>query len=158
VGLTAGYNYNLAESNSGFLRSNEAVGWTYGANLRFNLFDGFSLRRDYRNAGLAISGAGLQYDEVKAAVEADLARARDEYGNAMQMLGLERDNLETARQTLDMAMERLRLGSITALDLRAVQEKFVAAETRLTEARYEAKRAETQLLLLAGRLTPNTAP
>ncbi|MDB5106574.1 MAG: hypothetical protein JWP91_4263 [Fibrobacteres bacterium] len=152
LGLSLGYNYGLTESQAGFIKSNEAYGLNYGVNVKMNLFDGFTLPDDYRNARRAVARAGLQYDEAKAAVDASLAEAHASYGASLEVLALETSNLALARENVGIAMERLRLGTIASLELRAAQENFVSAETRLVSARFESKRAETELLRLAGRL------
>lgn len=154
LGLTAGYNYGLTSSEAGFLRENEQSGWTYGANLRFNLFDGGAVRSDFRNARVAISRAALGAEEAKAEVEAALSGAWDGWQAALRLLELEAANLELARENAAIALERLRLGTIASLELRAAQEASFDAETRLVSARFEAKRSETELLRLAARLAP----
>jgi outer membrane protein TolC len=152
VGLSLGYNYNLAENQAGFLRTNEAQGVNYGVNVRMNLFDGFTLRDDWRAAKRSIAKADLQYQEVRAGLEAGFSEAARAYQASLEQMKLETANVALARENMAIAMERLRLGTIASLELRAAQEKYVAAETRLLSARYESKRAETELLLLAGTL------
>lgn len=154
LGVSLGYNYGLSESEVGIVRRNEALGWTYGVNLRFNIFDGFAVNRDYRNLRIISDRAGLLYEEAKARVEADMAEAHAAYQAGLEVIGLERDNLQLARENVAISMERLRLGTIASLELRVAQENFVAAETRLVTARFEGKRAETELLRLAARLVP----
>ncbi|MBW8886433.1 MAG: TolC family protein [Fibrobacteres bacterium] len=154
VGLSLGYNYNLAESQAGFLRTNEAEGVSYGINVKMNLFDGFTLRDDWRAAKRSIAKADLQYQEARAALEAAFSEAAQAYRASMNQLALETSNVALARENMGIAMQQLRLGTIASLELRAAQEKFVAAETRLVSARFESKRAETELLLLADGLAP----
>lgn len=154
LGLSAGYNYGLTHSEAGILRSSEQLGLTYGANLRFNLFDGGTVRADLRNARLAVARAELQHEDARARVETGLAEAWSAYQASLQMLSLEAANLELARENAAIALERLRLGTIVSLELRAAQEKYLEAETRLVSARFESKRSETELLRLAGRLVP----
>ncbi|MEO6098383.1 MAG: TolC family protein, partial [Fibrobacteria bacterium] len=127
-------------------------GPTYGINVKMNLFDGFSLPDDYRNAKRAVAKAGLLYEDARAGVDASLAEARAAFDASLEVLALETANLALARENVGIGMERLRLGTIASLELRAAQEKFVSAETRLVAARFESKRAETELLRLAGRL------
>ncbi len=154
VGLSLGYNYSLAESQAGFLRENEAAGLSYGVNVKMNLFDGFSVRDDWRRSRRAMAQADLGYEDSKAGMEGALADAEQAYHASLEMLNLETANVALARENMGIAMERLRLGSIASLELRAAQEKFVASETRLVSAHYESKRAETELFRLAGRLAP----
>jgi outer membrane protein TolC len=159
VGLSLGYNYNLAEYQAGneaagFLRENGAAGISYGVNVRMNLFDGFTLPDDWRSAKRSIAKADLQYEEVRAGLEAVFSGAVRAYQASLEQLKLETANVALARENMAIAMERLRLGTIASLELRGAQEKFVAAETRLVSARFESKRAETELMLLAGTLAP----
>jgi outer membrane protein TolC len=65
---------------------------------------------------------------------------------------LEKDNLSNAEQTLDIALERFRLGTISSLELREAQRSFLESENRLINAEFEAKVAETELLRLSGEL------
>jgi outer membrane protein len=152
VGLSLGYNYNLAENQVGLVRNNETEGVSYGVNVRMNLFDGFTLRDDWRAAKRSIAKSDLQYQEIRAGLEADFSGAARAYQASLEQLQLETANVALARENMAIAMERLRLGTIASLELRASQEKYVAAETRLVSARYESKRAETELQLLAGTL------
>jgi outer membrane protein TolC len=152
LGLSAGYNYGETSSEAGFLRSNEQLGWTYGANLRFNLFDGGNVAADLRNARLAVRRADLQVADARSRVESALAEAWNAHEASLRVLALEASNLELARENVAIALERLRLGTIVSLELREAQEKYLEAQTRLVSARFETKRAETELLRLAGLL------
>jgi outer membrane protein len=152
VGVSAGYNYNLNDNEAGFLRSNEQQGWTYGANVRFNLFDGGTVRSDLRNARLAVERAGLAEADARSRIETAFSESHAAWRASLSLLALETANVELARENAAIALERLRLGTIVPLELRAAQEKFLEAETRLVSARFEAKRAETDLLRLANRL------
>ncbi|MDQ2999993.1 MAG: TolC family protein, partial [Fibrobacterota bacterium] len=152
VGLTLGYNYGLMESEVGLVRSNEALGLSYGVNVKMNLFDGFTLPADYRSARRSVARSRLLLDEVRDQVDASLAEAHAGYQASLDILGLETSNLALARENLSIAMERLRLGTIASLELREAQEKYLSAETRLVSARFESKRSETELLRLSGRL------
>jgi len=65
---------------------------------------------------------------------------------------LKRKNLEIARENVEIAMERYRLGILTPLELREAQKAYIDAESRLISALYQAKVAETNLLKLTGQL------
>lgn len=152
VGVTAGYNYGLNEAEYGLVRSNEALGWNYGINVRLNIFDGFRLPDDYRIARRELAKADLLVEDARSRVESSLSEADGAYRASLEILELETANLALARENVGIGMERLRLGTIASLELRAAQEQYVAAETRLVSARFQSKRAETELMRLAGRL------
>lgn len=96
--------------------------------------------------------AGLAEADARARVESAFAESHAAWQASLSLLALETANVELARENAAIALERLRLGTIVPLELRAAQEKHLEAETRLVSARFEAKRAETDLLRLANRL------
>ena len=49
-------------------------------------------------------------------------------------------------------LARYRLGAITFVEVREVQNTLTRLRSRLLQAQFDAKRAETDLLLLSGRL------
>jgi outer membrane protein TolC len=63
---------------------------------------------------------------------------------------LERDNVRIAKSASDVALEKFRLGGLSSLDLRIVQQNYIRAESRLITTLADAKRAEIELMRLAG--------
>lgn len=152
VGLTLGYNYGLSEVDVGPIKASQNLGLNYGVNLKWNLFDGLVLPDDYHNAKTNERRADILFDDTRSQIESQLAQSEQSHRAGLKVLELEEANLAVAKENVTIAMERMRLGTIAALDLRAAQEKYVNAETRLVTARFEAKRTETELLRLAGKL------
>ncbi|PSQ84067.1 MAG: hypothetical protein BRD40_01485 [Bacteroidetes bacterium QS_1_65_9] len=60
--------------------------------------------------------------------------------------------LDVASRNVDLALERFRLGTISAVRLREIQTSLTEARSRLVDARFEAKRAKITLRRLSGRL------
>jgi outer membrane protein len=85
-------------------------------------------------------------------IHASFLRAFRTYQNSLELVDLEEDNLANAEETLDIALERFRQGIISAIEFREAQRAFLSAESRLIEAKYDAKIAETELLRLTGGL------
>lgn len=158
---TVGYGYVRSESESGFLQSSRSYDLTYGLTLSFDVFDGFNRRRRIENAEVRRRTAELVVEDVQAQLTADLTSAYTSYRNRLNLVALERENLEAAIANVELALERFRLGEITSIELREVQEQRIQAESRLLTAQFEAKQAEVTLLQLSGQLqehVPGTAP
>ena len=151
--LSAGYNYSDLSAETGFLLANRSTDFTYGATLGFDIFDGFDRRRRAENAAVRIRNAELAIEDARTQVQTNVNRFYQEYQNSLALIALERENLGLARQNVDIALERFRLGTTTSIELREVQETLTQAQSRLLIAQFEAKRAETELLRLSGRLT-----
>jgi len=153
LGLNLGYNFSNSETEAGFVTSNTNSGFTYGATASLNLFDGFNTNRQVENARVEIAAADLAIAETEQAVETALLQAYENYRNRIELMKLEEDNMKLAEENLSIAMERYKVGTIIALELRDAQNAMVAAESRLLTAQYDAKIAETELLRLSGRLS-----
>ena len=65
---------------------------------------------------------------------------------------MEKKNLASAMENLNIASERYALGDLSGLEYREAQRNYLQAETRLLTVVLEAKLLETQLLQLAGML------
>lgn len=152
VDLLGDYHWNRSSSEAGFLASNQNTGINYGVRASINLFNGFQVQRERQNARIRIETANMQLEQERLALEAGLNKVYLLYANALQMLELEKENLDVAVQNLDVANERFKLGAQTALELREAQRQFIAAETRLINARYLVMVSRTELLRLSGKL------
>ena len=150
--LNASYNYSKSESDAGFLLTNETTSKNLALSLRMNLFNGFNTTRNIQNAKIEKRNSELNFESIKNQISAELATTFRRYQNSLQVVDLEQDNIKLARQNVDIALQQFRLGSITSVELRDVQNNFIESEARLIRAEFEAKVAETDLLRLSGQL------
>lgn len=151
--LQSGYQYNRTDGGGGFMRFNETDGFMIGLTARINLFDGFEMNRRVQNAKIEQKSRQLQLEEENLRLESALLRAWKSYQNSQNLVRLELSNLDNADERMEIALERFREGMISALEFREAQRVYLDAESRLIEARYRAKVAETELLRLGGSLT-----
>jgi adhesin transport system outer membrane protein len=151
--LSAGYDFNhyLFESNA--IKNQQVDGLNYGLTLGINLFDGFNQRREKANARLEIENRDYVYQEIDQQVKADLITIYYAYENNLLLLELELENLKTANENLEIALERYKLGSLSGLELREVQKSLLEAEERLLLVQYQTKLAEISLLQISGRIS-----
>lgn len=155
VTANVGYGISKTESDAGFFLFGRDRTFSYGISARLNLFNGFNTTRREQNAKIDIRTSELEYDEIRNLIEAQLAKVHKRYQVSLQIVKLEAENLLLARQNVDIALEQYRLGAITSVDLREVQNNFVDSETRFLVAQLEAKLAETELQRLSGQLIRN---
>ncbi len=152
ISLVGGYNYTNSESEAGFIKSNKNYSLSYGISASFNLFNGLNSRRKIENAAIGIENSQLNYNQVKTEIEASLLNTYKKYLNSLQLVQLEEENLNVAQESVDIALEKLKLGNITPLEFRETQRKLIDAKSRLVSAQYDAKTAETELLKISGQL------
>lgn len=149
--LTAGYAFDNAADDLG-LPVNQPGGFSYGLVASFDLFTGFNRPRQIENARLRVRRRALEIQEIEAEIVTRAESALTTYRNAQARLALEEENLEAARLNVEVALERFRLGTFTSIELREVQQTLTEIQSRLLTAQFDAKTAETDLLLLSGRL------
>ncbi|PKD43145.1 TolC family protein [Rhodohalobacter barkolensis] len=152
ISLTSGYSFNRSENDGGFFQFNETTGLSVGLTARVNIFNGFNINRRVQNAQIRSKNAELNLESQKLRLESEFQAIYRTYQNSIQLVDLEEENLSNAEETLDIALERFRLGSISSLEFREAQRTFIAAENRLINAKFEAKVAETELLQLTGEM------
>ena len=152
LNFSGGYNFNLNTFSSGPNKSVESNGMNYGLTLGFNIFDGFNQRRSLRNSVISKEITDLRYREIEQGIRADLLTIYNAYSNNLRLINLEEQNLRTASENLDIALERYKLGNLSGIELREVQKSLLDANERLISAHYSTKLAEVSLQLISGRI------
>ena len=150
LNLSTGYNYSLYTYRHGSVKSLATDGPSVGLNLGVNIFDGFNQRRNMRNSSLNIQNSDLLYRQTEQGIRADLLTIFSAYTNYLRLVTLEEQNLETATENLDIALDRYKLGNLSGLDLREVQKSLLDARQSLLSVQYQAKIAEISLRLISG--------
>lgn len=155
VDLFADYTRSNFESPAGFVLSGNTDELTYGLTARWMLFDGLNVQRRIENTKIQYQSAQYEYEnkllEYSTAVKSRFVN----YKNSLDLLVLEEENLEVAKENNEIAQERYQIGLSNALELRESQINLINAELRYQDAAFEAKRAEIELKYLSGTLTPN---
>lgn len=150
--MSSGYGYSYNRYGSGSLGNQNVHGLNYGLTLGIGIFDGFNQKRLKSNALVEIQSKKIQYKEVEQEVKADLLTIYFAYENNLRLLKLEEQNLSVARENLEIALERYKLGSLAGLELREVQKSLLDAEERLVSVQYQTKIAEISLFQISGRI------
>jgi adhesin transport system outer membrane protein len=152
LNFSTGYNYNFLNYSDGLYKNQTVSGMNYGLTLGVNLFDGLNQRRSIRNSEIGIKNVELQYLDLEQGIKADLITIYSGYSNNLRLINLEEQNLQTAAENLDIALERYKLGSLSGIDLREVQKSYLDAKERLLLIQAQAKLAEVSLQLIAGKI------
>jgi outer membrane protein TolC len=160
LNFSTGYNYSYRGygtgtiSDYGTLAINNQQSNTvnYGLTLGMDLFDGYNRRREKVNAQVEIENRTIRFMEVEQNIKAELLTVFYAYQNNLKLVKMEEQNLSVARENLEIALERYRLGALSGLELREVQKSLLDAEERLISVKYQTKLAEISLLQISGRI------
>jgi adhesin transport system outer membrane protein len=152
LNFSTGYSYNLNTYSAGSSRNQITNGMNYGLTLGINIFDGFNQRRSITNSSLDVKNKELKYLEIEQGIKADLINLYYAYSNNLKLVTLEEQNLQTATENLDIALERYRLGSLSGIELREVQKSLLDAKESLLSIQFQTKLAEISLQLISGKI------
>ena len=152
INFNTGYGYNHNTYQSGTLTNQQSWGMNYAVTLGWNIYDGRNVQRQKANAQIELENRTLSLEQTIQEVTADLITIYNAYTNNLRLLELEIQNLEVARENLDIAFERYRLGALSGFELREVQKNLLEAEERMLSVQYQAKMAEISLMQIAGRI------
>ncbi|MBR9855754.1 MAG: TolC family protein [Algicola sp.] len=154
IGLTGTYGWNESNNNSplAFVLQNTSTGVTGAINLTWNLFDGGSTITGIKNAKIAYKNQEIAKKQIQLQVERDIRNAWDSYTNALFVLQVQEKNLQTNLNNFNRTDERYRLGQVTSIEFRQAQLNLLNAELAKSQAKYNAKLAELQMLQISGQL------
>ncbi|WP_308601430.1 TolC family protein [uncultured Dysgonomonas sp.] len=150
--LNAGYGYTKNIYNTGTIDNQNNLGLTYGLTLGFNLFDGFNRKRKQKNARIEVENKELQYEQTILSIKADFSNMWMAYRNNIDLTNLEKENVQTAKENHEIAIERYKLGDLSGIELREAQNSLLEAEERLVQAEYNTKLCEISLMQISGQV------
>jgi outer membrane protein len=152
LNLNTNYLFSRSENQAGFALLNQNLGLNVGLTASWNIFNGFNTSNQIKNARLQLENANLEYNNIKTQLQLQLLSAFKNYQDDAEILKLEEENTTLAKEAVDIALERFKVGSSNAIELKEIQKSYDDALTRLADARYTAKVSETQLMKLNGAL------
>jgi len=150
--LNTGYNFSRMNAEIGILKFNQNTGFSLGLTGRWNLFNGFNNKREIQVAKLNIENQKLLKEQVWTDMKSDIYASYNLFTNANSMMVQEDKNIAIARQYLGIAQEKMRIGTITSIELRQAQVNLIDAEFRKISAENDSKRAMLELMRLSGSL------
>jgi outer membrane protein TolC len=152
IDFATGYQYAFAKSPTAMTIQNRSNGWYWGFTARVPIFSRMENLRNNKIAKYEMLNAELQYDNVQLNVLSALAELYNIYKNNHKLLDFEMENVEITSETLDIAIEKYRIGSLSGVEFREFQRAYIEAVKRLMNASYQAKVSEIGLQLLSGKL------
>lgn len=153
VQLNSGYNFADSQSSLGFTSQASSRGLNYGFSASMNIFDGFNQHRNEKVAKLDIENTQIAIEQQNMVLNTQLSTAFQTYLTNIELIGLEDNNEEIARQNLSITLDKFRIGTITTLEFRTAQLNYVNAKVRNSNAQYQAKLSEIALKELAGNIS-----
>ena len=150
IGVYAGYNFNQAENEVGFLLRNRTYGPSFGVTLRWNIIDNLSRFQDLKNIKIQQENAELYEKQEKQIIDRELTQAFSNLNWAKKNMDFELRNQIKRSEITEITEKSLKAGSITPLELREIQFSAVQANERLLQAQLDYITAKLNLFLTTG--------
>ena len=128
-----------------------AQGFAYGLQASWNLFSGGSQAAQSALARAQARSAELARADTALQLERGVLQAWDAWTRARSAVDLGDRGQRLADSVLVLAAAQFRAGAISGVDLRTAQENAQQARARAVQARWSARAAGVQLLVLSGR-------
>ena len=94
----------------------------------------------------------MEKQNLELTLRSELSNLWQAYHNNLKLLNLERQNLITAKDNHDIAMDRYMQGTLSGFEVREAQKSLLDAEERILSAEYNTKLCEISLLQISGRI------
>jgi len=152
IALNLGYGLNRVQNEVGFLLFNNTVSFSGGITASWILYDGSRIRKLNQASLLQLARQKTAFEQARLQVEGQLMIAYEQMLISKIQVQREKENFALAEEALNIALERLRVGSSTPLELMSVQQAYADAAARLASSRFGLSRSVNNLMLLDGSL------
>ena len=153
LNLNGSYGWNEGQFPvTSFATSSTSTGLSVGLSLNWNLFDGGTGITNVKTARILRDNQELVEKQLEVETARNLANARGNYQNSLEIYRLQRQNVLTAQDNYERSAERYKLGQISSVELRRAQINLLNSQTNRNLAKYQAKLAELELLQLSGQI------
>ncbi|WP_018628882.1 TolC family protein [Niabella aurantiaca] len=156
ISFSSMYNFTRTENkkviNPFSTLFNQSHGYNYGLTARIPIFNQLSARRNIRQSQWGLKMEELNYDNQRSLLNMQVLNSYKNYDQQKRALKLEEENIELAKENVDIVFQTYKLGMATLVQLREAQLSLAQAYDRLIEARYNTKLSETELMRLKGAL------
>jgi len=156
VSFNGGYNFSRADNDitvNPFLPLyTKTGGLNFGFSATMPIINYRNISRLANQQELNINYQNLVLENQESQLQLSVLNAYKDFEAQKKALELEESNIGIAHENVDIMLETYRLGNTTYIQLREAQKSLADAHTRLIEARYNTKVAETELLRLKGEI------
>ncbi|TAM96043.1 MAG: TolC family protein [Chitinophagaceae bacterium] len=150
ISFNSSYAFSSNNSEAGFFLLNQTRGLNYGFSASVPIFQGFLHNQQAKNAQLNIAYSQLSLQNQQSLVSVELRNAYKSYEYYIKAIRLAEENLTVAEENVNVNLAAFQQGQVSSLEVKEAQQSLAEARFTLISARYNAKLAETNLLMLKG--------
>ncbi|MDD4591276.1 MAG: TolC family protein [Parabacteroides sp.] len=145
LNFQGGYSFSNTDNSQGGTKNNRSFGLQGGGTLSIPLYTAGETKRKTAVAKSELLIAQYNLDNTRLQINKDFQNAYNDFESQHQLIQIEKQNNELARENMNICLQRLKLGQTTSLEVHQAQESYAQSSTRLTNFKYNLKMAETRL-------------
>ena len=152
IGVTGNYTISRTTNDIGLVRLNQNSGYNAGFIFSWTLLNNFTTRTAIRNQMVVLSNDNLRLESTRLQEKSNLYKAFLDFQNNLNIVDIEGQSVQMAKQNLEIASERFKVGLSNYIEYRTVEQSYEDAVYRLSQAAYNTKLSELTYLKEQGQL------
>jgi len=152
IGVTGNYTISRTTNDIGLQRLNQNSGYNFGLIFSWTLLNNLTTQTAIRNQKVQISSDTYRADATKLQEQSNLYKAFLGFKNNLDIMDLEQQSVLMAKDNLNIAAERFKIGLSNYIEYRTVEQSYEDAVYRLSQAAYNTKISELVYLKEQGML------
>ncbi|MGZ3866720.1 MAG: TolC family protein [Bacteroidia bacterium] len=152
IGITGNYTISRTTNDIGLVRLNQNSGYNAGFIFSWTLLNNLTTNTAIKNQKVLINSDNVRLEATRLAEKANLYKAYFSFQNNLNIIELEKQSANYAKQNLEIAAQRYKLGLSNYIEYRTVEQSYEATTFRLSQAAFNAKISELNYLKAQGLL------
>jgi len=152
LGLKGGYYLSQSANANGPVLNSTSTGPQIGATLSIPIYAAGETNRKVKVAQIQQQSNELSLQKSKLEVNSLFLRTLSDFENQEQLLKIETENNDLAKENMVISLERLKQGQTTSVEVHLAEENYAQSSARLVNFRYNLKMAETKIKQLVADL------
>lgn len=152
IGITGNYTISRTTNDIGLVRLNQNSGYNAGFIFSWTLLNNLTTNTAIKNQKVLINSDNVRLEATRLAEKANLYKAYFSFQNNLNIIDIEKQSANYAKQNLDIAVQRYKLGLSNYIEYRTVEQSYETTTFRLSQAAFSAKISELNYLKAQGML------
>lgn len=149
--VDAGLDYIYRSNNPANMLNERHNNWSAGLSVTIPIFDGFSTRAKVQEAKARYAQANLDKENLSDQIAVDIRRACLDLGQALSIINASKDNIEEAKEALNIALVSFDNGVADNIDVLDAQVSLSQIQKNYSEGIYDYLMARAFLERTMGR-------
>lgn len=152
IGITGNLTYQYISNDLGVQRLNKNYGYNGGFIFSWTILNNLTTQTAIKNQRMQLASDQLRLQASELQERSNLYKAYLGFQNNLKIVGIEKESVQLADQSLFIAAQRFKQGLSNYIEYRTVKLNYENAQYQLSQAAYNTKLSELNFLKAQGLL------